>query len=230
MLIQGTPEWRIARAGSLGASSFHEAVAMTRGSRKSGTPVWGASRYNLMGRLIAERLTGRPIETYQNAAMRWGNQVEPEARALYGFMHDVDLGQVGLVRHPIVHGAHASPDALIGADGMLEIKSPETHTHIDTLLHERIPQNYVMQMQWQMACTGRDWVDYLSYDPRLPDDMQLFIKRVPRDDLMIKIMEQQARDFVAELEDKLGQVCKKHDVPIPVWGEDTIEERVAALG
>lgn len=223
MIVQGTPEWLAARAGSLGASCFHEAVAMTP-SKKG----WAASRYNLMGRLIAERLTGRPLESYQNTAMRWGTQTEPEARALYGFMHEVDIEQVGLVRHPTVRGSHASPDGLIGTDGLLELKCPETHTHIQTLLSERIPSNYVTQMQWQMACTGRDWVDHISYDPRLPDDMQMFIKRVPRDDKRIALMEAQAAEFVAEMEAKIQAVCLKHGVPVPDYGDFPQSQEAAA--
>ena len=195
-LIQGSAEWRAARAGSLGASQVHEAIARV----KTG---WGASRANVMAQLIAERLTGIPADSFTNAAMQWGTATEPQARAAYEFLHDVDVEQVGLIKHPAIVGTHASPDGLIRSDGMLEIKCPTVATHIDTLLAGKVPAKYVTQMQWQMACAGRSWCDFASYDPRLPASMQLFVQRIERDDKLIGELEDMVRQFLTELDAKV---------------------------
>ena len=99
--------------------------------------------------------------------------------------------------------AGASPDGLVGTDGLLEIKCPFTATHIDTLLSGKVPDRYKTQMQWQMACTGRQWCDFVSYDPRLPEPMRLFITRVPRDNSAIRLMEIEVVAFLEELGDKI---------------------------
>lgn len=200
-LIQGTAEWRQARCGSLGASRVADALAKT----KSG---WGASRANVMAELIAERLTGVPAENYTNAAMQWGTVTEPEARAAYAFLRGIEVVQVGLIRHPKINGTHASPDGLVGDDGLVEIKAPSTATHIDTLLGTSVPGKYVTQMQWQLSVTGRAWVDFVSYDPRLPVEMQLFCRRVPRDDNLIATLERDVSAFLSEVENKLADLTK----------------------
>ena len=200
-LVQGSEAWRLARAGSVGASSVADLMAKT----KSG---WGASRANLMARIICERLTGEPQESYVNAAMQHGTDTEPQARSAYAFMHDVDVAEVGLIRHPSIAGAHASPDGLVGEDGLLEIKCPNTATHIETLLSGEIADRYLKQMQFQMACTGRAWTDFVSYDPRLPGDLQVFIKRIPRDDALIAEIEDAVRFFILETEAKLRRLAE----------------------
>lgn len=196
-LIQGTDEWRLARCGSVGASSIHEMVART----KSG---YGASRANLMARLIAERLTGIPQETYTNAAMQWGVEHEAEARAAYSFYADVDVVEVGLIRHPTIAGTHCSPDGLISDDGGLELKAPNTSTHINTLLSKSFDEKYILQCHWSMACTGRKWWDLGSYDPRLPEPLRLYVQRVPRDEARIAELEAETVKFLAELDAKLA--------------------------
>lgn len=196
---QGSPEWLQARCGSLGASSVHEALAKT----KSG---WSASRANVMARLIAERLTGSPAETYTNGAMAYGSEMEPEARAAYAFMHDVDVDEVGLIRHPTIAGSHASPDGMVSTDGLVEIKCPNTATHIDTLLTETVPAKYITQMMWQMECTDRQWCDFVSYDARMPDDMQLFVKRVHADTKRLKALRTDVEIFLEELEAKIDRL------------------------
>lgn len=210
-LIQGSDAWLEARVGSLGASRIAEAVART----KTG---WGASRANLMAEMVAERLTGTPADRFTNAAMQWGTEKEPEARAAYEFLTDVDVALVGIVRHPSIDGTHASPDGLVGEDGLVEIKAPNTATHIDTLLGQKVPEKYVTQMQWQMACTGRRWCDFASYDPRLPEAMRLFVKRVERDDALIATLEKDIAAFLAELAEKVTSLRA-------LYGS---EERVAA--
>lgn len=203
-LVQGTIEWKQARCGSLGASRLADAVAKT----KSG---WGASRANVMAELLIERLTGSPAEGYMNDAMRWGVEHEAEARAAYEFMTDNTVVEVGLVQHPTIKGSHASPDGLIGDDGMLEIKCPQTSTHIETLLGASIADRYVKQAQWQLACTGRQWVDFVSYDPRLPVSMRLFIKRIPRDNGKIAELTGDVKAFLAELDAKLSELIARYE-------------------
>lgn len=196
-MIQGSDEWKAARLGKLTASRIADATDLL----KSGKP--GAKRTTYLGELIAERLTGLVVEKYQNDLMRWGTQQEPEARAMYEFFHGVEVQTVGLIDHPSIAMAGASPDGLVGADGMIEIKCPSTSTHVDTLLAQAIPEEYVKQIDWQMACTGRRYCDFVSYDPRLPPHMSLFVKRRMRDDEAIAALETDARAFLAEVDAKV---------------------------
>lgn len=200
---QNSAEWLAARCGSLGASSIADMVAKTRTG-------WGASRFNLAAKLVCERLTGTPQESYTNAAMQWGHDTEPQARAMYEFMRDVAVQQVGLVLHPSISKSHASPDGLVGDDGLIEIKCPNTATHIETLLSEDVEGKYVKQMQWQMACCGRAWCDFVSFDPRLPAEMQMFVQRVPRDDDFIAELEREARLFLAEIDKTIATLSDKY--------------------
>ena len=200
---QNSAEWLAARCGSLGASSIADMVAKTRTG-------CGASRFNLAAKLVCERLTGTPQESYTNAAMQWGHDTEPQARAMYEFMRDVAVQQVGLVLHPSISKSHASPDGLVGDDGLIEIKCPNTATHIETLLSEDVEGRYVKQMQWQMACCGRAWCDFVSFDPRLPAEMQMFVQRVRRDDEFIAELEREARLFLAEIDKTIATLSDKY--------------------
>lgn len=202
-LEQGTEAWRQARCGSLGASSVHEALART----KTG---WGASRANVLARLLVERITGTPQDAYQNQAMLDGIAREPDARAAYQFDRGVLVQKVGLHRHPTIAGTHASPDGHVGTDGMLEIKAPTHATHLETLLGAPIPQKYLYQMQWQMACSGRAWCDFASYHPAFPEAMQLHTTRVRCDNKLIDELEAQVREFLAELDAKLAALTSRY--------------------
>jgi len=199
-LVQGSPEWLQARCGLVTASRVADLVAKT----KTG---YGASRANYMAELIAERLTGVPAPSYTNAAMEWGTLNEQGARAAYEFFTDASVVEVGFVKHPAIQMAGASPDGLVGEDGLLEIKAPNTATHIDTLLGGNVPAKYQTQMLWQMACTGRAWCDFVSYDPRLPANMRVFVKRLDRDDAEIERLETEVRAFIQELDDKLAALA-----------------------
>lgn len=199
---QHTEEWDAARLGRVTASKVADATART----KSG---WGASRANYMASLIAERLTGSVADGFTNAAMAWGTDTEPAARADYEFVSDVSVTEVGFVRHPKIDMAGASPDGLVGDDGLLEVKCPNTATHIDTLLGAAIDGKYIKQMQWQMACCERAWCDFVSYDPRLPAVMQMFIRRVERDDKMIGELERDVEEFLIELDDKVERLTDR---------------------
>jgi putative phage-type endonuclease len=156
-----------------------------------------------MAELVCERLTGVVGDTFKSAAMEWGTAQEPHARAAYEAAGGVLVEEVGFVPHPTIKDAGASPDGFVGTDGLLEIKCPFTATHIDTLLSGKVPDRYNTQMQWQMACTGRQWCDFVSYDPRLPEPMKIFITRVPRDNSAIRLMEIEVIAFLEELGDKI---------------------------
>jgi putative phage-type endonuclease len=156
-----------------------------------------------MAELIVERLTGKAADMYINAAMQWGTEQEPNARLAYETKLGVLVDQVGFVPHPGIAMAGCSPDGLINEDGLIEIKCPNSATHIETCISKAVPKKYVHQMQWQMACTGRKWCDFISYDPRLPPDMQMFIKRLKRDDALISTMEAETIDFLKELDEKI---------------------------
>jgi putative phage-type endonuclease len=195
-IIQGSAEWYAIRIGKVTASRVADVVAKT----KTG---WGASRANYMAELIAERLTGEPAEKYTNAAMQWGTDKEPEARAAYEFRTDATVEEIGFVHHPRIENTGASPDGLIGIDGLVEIKCPNTNTHIETLLGGSVPSKYITQMQWQMACCDRRWCDFISFDPRMPESMRLFVQRVPRDGVLITSLETDVMSFLDELASKV---------------------------
>ena len=193
---QRTEEWYASRLGKVTASRVADIVAKT----KTG---YSASRAKYMGELLCERLTGSRGDTYQNAAMVWGVNTEPQARVAYEAALGELVEEVGFIPHPTIEMAGASPDGLVGEEGLVEIKCPTTITHIDTLLSITVPQQYMTQMQWQMACTDRNWCDFVSYDPRLPENMQMFIHRVERDDKMIAELEGEVVKFIEEMESKI---------------------------
>ena len=194
--LQRTPEWLAARAGRLTASRLPLAIART----KSG---WGASRANLMAELLVERITGQPVPSYESAAMAWGTENEPFARAAYEFYRDVTVDLVGFIEHPRIAMAGCSPDGVVGADGLVEFKCPNSATHIETLLSKRFDGRYLTQCQWQLATTGCKWVDLTSFDPRMPEHLRLFVLRIERDDDYIAELESLAEDFLRELAEKV---------------------------
>ena len=201
MMVQGSPEWHHARLGKVTASRISDVAAKI----KTG---WGASRAKYMGELIAESLTHEPTPSFSNAAMQHGTDTEPQAAAAYAFYTDAELELVGFVDHPKIDQAGCSPDRLIGKDGLVEIKCPQTSTHIDTLLGGSIPKKYIDQMQWQMACTKRKWCDFVSFDPRMPPETQLFIQRVERDKERIKELEEMVVEFLTEMNEKIDRLTK----------------------
>ena len=201
---QRTDEWFAARLGKVTASRIADVMAKT----KTG---YGASRANYMAELIVERLTGQKGDSYQNAAMIWGTNTEPLARAAYEAHRGVLVEETGFVPHPSGAMTGASPDGLVGDDGLVEIKCPNTATHIDTLMSDDAPPKYFAQMQWQMACTGRAWCDFVSFDPRMPEEMQLFVTRVERDDTWIIMAEEAVQEFLSELDEKVSKLKEKYN-------------------
>ncbi len=199
---QNTTEWHAARCGRVTASRVADIV------RKTKTGV-SASRATYKGELVAERLSGQVSSGFTSKAMDWGHEQEDKARDYYAFMRDVEPVKVGFVVHPTIEMAGASPDRLIGEDGQLEIKCPNSSTHIATLLGAPIEPDYLKQIQWQMACTGRKWTDFVSFDPRMPPDMQIHIQRVPRDPIQIAEFEHAVRLFLAEVESDMAALVAK---------------------
>jgi len=198
-IIQGSTEWFYQRLGKVTASRVADVIAKT----KTG---YSASRDNYMAQLVVERLTFTKQEFYTNAAMQWGTEQEPFARAAYEAAQGVLVEEVGFVRHPTIEWAGASPDGLVKDNGLVEIKCPNTATMIETLLSQKVPGKYFAQMQFQMACTGRKWTDYVVFDPRMPEKAQLFVKRVDRDDAYIAEIEAEIVKFLAEVKSQVQQL------------------------
>lgn len=200
---QGSDEWLAVRRGKVTASRVADVIAKT----KTG---YSASRANYMAELLCERLTGETQPCFMNDAMRWGTEKEPEARAAYCFRADAEVEQVAFIDHPRISMAGASPDGLIGSAGMLEIKCPLTATHLDTLASGNPAAKYITQMQWQMACAGREWCDFVSYDPRLPENLRFFTVRIERDDSFIEATEAEVVAFLAELDARINDLNTRY--------------------
>lgn len=199
MIEQRTEEWFAARLGKVTASKVADVIAKT----KTG---YSASRENYMAQLICERMTGQKADSFTNAAMEWGTATEPLARAAYEAFKDVLVDEVGIIEHPFLPMCAASPDGLVSIDGMLEIKCPNTATHFDTLLTSKMPNKYMPQVQWQMACANRLWVDFVSFDPRAPEGLQLFVTRIERDDKYILELEAEVNKFLGELDERIEKL------------------------
>ena len=181
------------RCGKVTASRMADVMATI----KTGE---AASRANYRAELVAQRLTGQLEAGFTNAAMQWGTEQEPFARASYEIMRGVIVEEVGFVPHPTIMMSGASPDGLVGSDGMIEIKCPNTATHIAFLLDGKIPLKYQLQMAWQMACCGRQWVDYASFDPRMPEYLRLKVVRYAATEAGIPAIEAAVRQFIAEVD------------------------------
>ena len=193
MIEQNTQEWLQQRYGNASASRIADVIAKT----KSG---YSASRENYLTQLVLERF-GIFEESYTNEAMQHGIDTEPFARATYELRNGVFVQEVGYVLHPTIKHAGASPDGIVG-DGLIEIKSPNSKTHFEYLLGERVPPKYIPQMAWQMACTGANWVDFVSFDNRVPEGLQYFEIRYNRDNEYIEILEKEVAQFLIEVDEK----------------------------
>ena len=201
MIEQQSAEWFASRLGKVTASRVADVIAKT----KTG---YSASRENYMAQLVCERMTQTVAESYTNAAMQWGTETEPLARAAYEAHVDVLVDEVAMIQHPTIEASGASPDGLVGDDGQIEIKCPNTATHFDTLLNEKMPSKYMPQVQWQMSCANRLWVDFVSFDPRAPEGLQLFVKRVERDDKYILELEAEVHKFLEEMGTRIEKLNK----------------------
>lgn len=200
---QGSQEWLASRAGKVTASRVADVMAKI----KTGE---AAARRDYKAQIVAEILTGVPQESgFTNAEIQWGTEQEPFARAVYELAALETVTQVGLVLHPTIDRAAASPDGLVDDQGLVEIKCPKTATHLTYLIDGVVPSKYQPQMLWQMACTEAKWCDFISFDPRLPADLQLFVVRFPRDDKRIAEMEAEVNAFLAEVDTILAKLRER---------------------
>lgn len=203
MIDQRSPEWFAQRLGKATASRISDIIAKT----KSGP---SASRDKYLGDLVAERLGGT-TKAFCSPAMQWGTDTEPLARDAYRQHTLTEVEECGFVDHPTVPMSGASPDGLVGEDGLCEIKCPETITHIRTLQGKAVPSKYITQIMWQLACTGRKWCDFVSFDPRLPETMQILVVRVHRDDGLIAELEAEVTAFLKEVDETVAQLRAEYE-------------------
>jgi putative phage-type endonuclease len=193
---QGTPEWLAARAGMVTASRIVDVMAKPE----------TAARTNYMAQIVAEILTNKPQGgTFTNAAMDFGTEQEPFARSAYEVTRGVLVDQVGFVYHPTIQRAGASPDGLVG-EGLVEIKCPQMATHLQYQIEKQIPPKYQKQMLWQLACTEKNWCDFISFRPELPEKLQLLVIRFNRDDKEIKKIEAEVIKFLNEADQLLEKL------------------------
>lgn len=199
--VQGSQAWFECRLGCVTSSRVADAIAKLK--RKEGE---SAARRNLRYEILCELLTKKPSEHYVSRYMEEGKENEPLARTAYELQKDVIVEQVGFVYHNTIKMAGASPDGLVGEDGLIEIKCPKTSTHLEYLICAAVPEEYKPQMLWQMACTGRQWNDFVSYNPRLPEDLQLLVVRLPRDGNRITEIEASVVEFLEEVDQMLNSL------------------------
>lgn len=204
---QRTEEWFSQRLGKVTASRVAEVVART----SSG---YSTSRENYMVALAVERITGARQESFSSAAMAWGTDTEPLARMAYESETGLLVVETGMIQHPAISMAGASPDGLVDHDGLVEIKCPQPATHVRNLFSGNPDGKYLTQMQWQMACTGRTWCDFVSYDPRMPDGLQIMIKRIERDDKRIQELEHEVRKFLIETDAMVKRLLSIRNIPL----------------
>lgn len=191
MIEQGTVEWHLQRLGKVTASRIADVLSKGKSGESAG-------RKNYRMELVVQRLTGLPGESFTSAAMEHGVLTEPKARFAYEAEKQQFVEQVAFVDHPSIEWFGCSPDGLVN-DGLIEIKCPNSTTHIEYLTDQKPPAKYIPQMQCQMAVTGRQWCDFVSFDPRLPDDLQLFVVRLERDQEYIEAMEAEVQKFLSEV-------------------------------
>lgn len=202
---QGSREWTDMRSGLVTASRAADVVAMLK---KGGEK---AERRDYRSELISEILTGHPYP--QSAAfarqVQWGIEQEPFARAAYEMQRGVLTDTPGFVLHPTIPRFGASPDGFVGDDGLIQIKCPTTATHLNWILAGTVPTEHCPQMLAEMSCTGRDWCDFVSFDPRLPAHLQLFVRRYERDENLISALEKEVIHFTAELDGIIAALPQK---------------------
>lgn len=200
-MMQGTDEWHAERLGRVTASRIADVMM------KPTT----AGYQNYRAQLVCERLTGVPTEGFTSAAMQHGIETEPQARAMYTMHTGRAVDQVGFIPHPSLDWSGASPDGLVGETGLVEIKCPQPAEHIRMLTGGAIQSKYVLQMLWQMECTGRDWCDFVSFNPAFPDDLQLHVDRVQKDSARIDEIREAVSEFLASVDETLAKLTAKKD-------------------
>ena len=194
---QRSEEWFQARLGKVTASRVSDVLSKIKTGES-------ASRRNYKIQLVSERLTGEKQETYINQAMQDGIDREFYARERYVQQHG-EVEEVGFIQHPTLE-AGASPDGMVGTDGILEIKCPMGSTHTETLMTQEVASKYVPQIQFQLLVTGRKWCDFVSYNPMFPEHLQLFVKRVEADPVYQKELESEVKQFLSEVDDVINKL------------------------
>ena len=203
MADQGSAAWFNARLGKCTASRLGDAL----GRLKRGG--WSESRRNYMIELAAERLSKQTADHFTSKAMKWGSENQDAAVANYALLTNAEIRTVGFIQHPTIAGFGASPDALVGDIGMVEVKGLVSKEHVKVLLEQAIPEDHIPQVMGQLSCSPeREWVDWVSYDPRLPAEMQIFTARVYRDDEAIRRLENEVEDFLAELDEMIAALWR----------------------
>jgi putative phage-type endonuclease len=191
---QGTDQWLLHRVGKLTGSRMADAMAFLKNGAET------EARRKLKLQILAERLTGRMTETYQTEAMKWGIEQEPNAKAHYEETTGELITNCGFALHDTLDGWGASPDGLLGKHGLLEIKCPATTTHLDYLLAGVVPEKYKPQMLCQLAVTERKWCQFMSYDPRLPDEWRSFVVRYEPSKEELEEVTGHAKRFLCEVQ------------------------------
>lgn len=201
MCEQNTAEWLKVREGRITASRMSDVVTTLKRKSKSGEKGDKAAGYEkYMLELVAERMTGRATESYVSPWMDRGTEYEPMARAAYEMAFDVMVDRVGFAIHPTMDFSGASPDALVGADGCLEIKVPKTENHIAWKRAKVVPEEHLPQMHWEMECCERNWNDFVSFAPEMPSYAQIFCVRLDYDAVLAADYRQQVADLNGEVE------------------------------
>lgn len=203
---QRTAQWFQARLGKVTASNVYNVLSKTA----KGTPKSKYEDYKI--KLMTERLTGEISQSYPTPAMQWGIEHEEEALKEYAFIYDTEVTRCGFIQHPTINMAGASPDGLIGENGLIEVKCPQSPNHLRFFIDDNIKPEYHAQMQFQMACTERQWCDFISYDPRFAGDssyLRMKIKRIYRDDKQIEQINQAVEAFLAEIEQEIQRISTK---------------------
>lgn len=203
---QRTAEWFQARLGKVTASNIYNVLSKTA----KGTPTNKYEDYKI--KLITERLTEEVSQFYTTPAMQWGIEHEEDALKEYAFIYDTEITQCGFIQHPTIKMAGASPDGFIGDDGLVEVKCPQSPNHLRFFIDDNIKPEYRAQMQFQMACTGRKWCDFISYDPRFTRQstyLRMKIKRIHRDEEQIEQINQAVEVFLAEIEQEMEKISTK---------------------
>jgi putative phage-type endonuclease len=199
-ILQRSDDWHAERCGKVTASRVKDINAK---------PVKGKAFNALTLTVLTERLTGVQEETPTSKAMQWGIDQEPHAIAAYENLTGDFVKGTGLIDHPFIAWSGASPDGLVGSDGQIEAKCPSTTTHLNTILLNEVPSEYIPQITWQLACTKREWCDFVSFDPRLPSHLQIVVIRIFAKDLDIAGIEADVRKFNQNIETLVQQLSDK---------------------
>lgn len=197
-ILQRSDDWHSERCGKVTASRIKDIDAK---------PAKGKVLNSLGLIILSERLTGAQEEAKTTQLMQWGIDHEPHAITAYENSTGEFVAGTGLIDHPSIPMSGASPDGLVGKQGQLEVKCPSTTTHLNTLLSRKVPDEHIPQITWQLACTEREWCDFVSYDPRLPEYLQLVIIRVFAKDLDIAGLEQSVIAFNKTIDRAIDQLA-----------------------